>query len=411
MENLFSKKMHSQISFIISAKVSFTGDLFLLPKFSGFHRLVKRRVICILVATTTQQQLFYLTGKYTRQELLEIRLHEQFFCPVCEAPVHLKIGEINIPHFAHKTLSNCQHFSEPESSLHLQGKLLLYQFFNQLNFKAELEKYLSEIRQRADLVVDKKYAIEFQCSTIPVSQLIQRSEGYQQLSMYPIWLKGLKEPCREGVGLLHLKSHEVAMMQKVGQLSYILLFYPPANQFYYYSNLFYVSASRWVGKTKSLPATKQVFPFALPKPLSKDEFNNVLGIFYHAKKQYIRSQLYAGKRVGNLYCRLCYELRLDVTNVPCLFGIPLLGAECFKQPAILWQLQVVEAHEKGIGIDRLIQTGKLTLSNPEKQQQAIELSANYIALYLKYKDKTVDNSNILDIVYDNYCKNVRKLRK
>ncbi|WP_237704139.1 competence protein CoiA [Planococcus donghaensis] len=403
--------MHSQISFIILAKISFIGDLFLLPKCFIFHKLEKRRVICILVATTTRQQLFYLTGEYSRKELLEIRLREKFFCPTCHAPLLLKIGEINIPHFAHKTLSDCQHFSEPESSLHLHGKLLLYQFFHQLNFKAELEKYLSEIRQRADLLIDERYAVEFQCSPLPVSQLLQRSKGYQQLSISPIWLKGLKEPCLEGIGLLHLKVHEVAMMQYAGQLPYILLFCPLDNRFYYYSNLFYVSSSRWVGKTKSLSATKQIFPFALPKPLSKEEFKRVIGIFYHVKKQYIHSQLYAGNRVGNLYCRLCYELRLDVTNVPDLFGIPLLGAECFKQPAVLWQLQVVEAHMRGVSIRRLIYSGRLALNDTKKEQQAITLAEDYIALYLKYKNDTIDNSNILDICYDIYCKNVRKLRK
>ncbi|WP_238323722.1 competence protein CoiA [Planococcus donghaensis] len=368
-------------------------------------------MICILVATTTRQQLFCLTGQYSRKELLEIRLQEQFFCPTCHAPLLLKVGKVNIPHFAHKTLSNCQHFSEPESSLHLHGKLLLYQFFNQLNFKAELEKYLSKVRQRADVLVDERYAIEFQCSPIPVSQLLQRSKGYQQLSISPIWLKGLKEPCLEGIGLLHLKVHEVAMMQYAGQLPYILLFCPPDNRFYYYSNLFYVSSSRWVGKTKSLSATKQIFPFARPKPLSKEEFNLVMGIFYQAKKQYVRSQLYAGNRVGNLYCRLCYELCLDATNPPNLFGVPLVGADCFKQPAVLWQLLVVEAYEKGIGVDWLIQTGKLTLRESEKEQQAITLTADYLTLYLKYKDDALNNSNILDILYDNYCKNVRKLRK
>lgn len=411
MENPCLKKMHSQISYIISAKISYIGDLFLLPKSTVFHKLSERRVIYILVATTAQKKLVYLTGQHTRKELQEIRSNEQFFCPSCQAPLLLKIGEINIPHFAHKTLSDCHHSNEPESSLHLQGKLLLYQFFNRLNFKVELEKYLSEIRQRADLLVDKKYAIEFQCSLIPAQQLIQRSKGYRQLDIYPLWIKGLKEPCCEGIGQLQIKSYEIAMFQQTGNLPYVLLFCPSNNQFYYYSNLFYVSSNRWVGKTKSLSAANQVFPFALPKTLSKDEFNQVMGIFYHAKKKYIRSQLYAGNRVGNLYCRLCYELRLDVANVPGLFGLPLLGGECFKQPAVLWQLQVVEAYEKGIRVDRMIRTGKLTLSDLKKEQQAISLVSDYLALYLKYKDSVLDYSNILDIVYDNYCKNVRKLRK
>lgn len=172
--------------FIISAKTSFPGGFFLLPKSSLFHTLEERRVIYILVALTEQQELFYLTGKHARAELREIRLQKQFFCPSCHTPLLLKIGEVNIPHFAHQTRTACETFSEPESSLHLQGKLLLYQFFSHLNFKVELESYIPQISQRTDLLVNAYFAIEYQCSLIPVSQLKQRSQGYLKMNMQPI---------------------------------------------------------------------------------------------------------------------------------------------------------------------------------------------------------------------------------
>ncbi|WP_261384269.1 competence protein CoiA family protein [Planococcus sp. CPCC 101016] len=368
-------------------------------------------MISIIVAKTKQQELFYLTGKYDREELRKIRLHEQFFCPTCHAPLLMKIGEINIPHFAHKTLSACDKFSEPESSLHLQGKLHLYHFFHQLNFKVELEKYFSMTRQRVDLLVDGHYALEFQCSAIPVLQLNERSNGYRQLNMKPIWLKGLKEPCLEEIGLLHLKSYEIAMRQSQGGVSFILLFYPPGNRFYYHSNLFYISSNRWIGKTKSIQATKQVFPFAVPKQLSKEEFNKVLGIFRHSKRRFIRNQLYTENRVKNTFCRLCYELRLDAANVPDLFGIPWLRAECLKQHPIIWQLQAVVAWEKGISIGALIASGRMTLADPSLADEAEAMVTDYLQLYLSAKEKTLTDSSFLDIVYDNYCKTVRKLRK
>ncbi len=371
----------------------------------------ERRVVIILVAKTMRQKLFYLTNQYSRQELQEIRVYEQFFCPTCQASVRLKIGEINIPHFAHKTLSSCDQFSEPESSLHLHGKLLLHDFFKRLKHTVELEKYLSAIRQRADVFVNERYAIEFQCSTIPVSQLLQRSDGYQRLNVHPIWIKGLKEPVREEIGLLQLQAYEVAMFQQVDHISYLLLFYPPNNQFYYQSNLFYVSGNRWVGKTRSLQAEHQIFPFALPKPLTKDEFKLIVGIFQNLKRQYIRNQLYAGKRIGNSFCRLCYELQLEETNVPAFFGIPLLGSDCMKEPAILWQLQVVWAYEKGIRIETFVASGQVVLTHPEKILQALDVIADYLSFYTAVKDNKKTNANLLDNVYDIYCKSVRKLRK
>ncbi|WP_285228680.1 competence protein CoiA family protein [Planococcus sp. ISL-110] len=371
----------------------------------------KRRVICILVAKTARQEFFYLTGKHTRTELQEIRLREQFFCPSCQAPLLLKIGEINIPHFAHQTLSLCDNFSEPESSLHLQGKLLLYQFFQQLDFKVDLESYIPQIRQRADLLVSGQFAIEFQCSKIPVPQLNQRSEGYRRLNIQPIWIKGLKEPCCEEIGLIRLGTHEVEMRQGADQALFILLFHPLDNRFYYHSNLFYVSSNRWVGKTKSIRARNQIFPFAVPKPLTKEEFNVVLGIFRNVRQRYTRSQLYNENRIKSLYCRLCYELRLDMTNLPAFFGIPILGAECLKQPAVLWQLQAVAAWEKGVSVDTLIASGKLVLSNPAHASQAVALVSEYLAIYMTLKDGSSKDSSLLDIAYDNYCKNLRKLRK
>ncbi|MDQ0429070.1 competence protein CoiA [Planomicrobium stackebrandtii] len=368
-------------------------------------------MIYILVAKTEQQELFYLTGKHTRTELREMRQRKQFFCPSCKAPLRLKIGEINIPHFAHQTRTDCDTFSEPESSLHLQGKLLLYKFFSQLNLKAELESYLPQIRQRADLLVNRHLAIEFQCSTIPVQQLKQRSEGYLKMKLKPVWIKGLKESCPEGISLLGLKTHEIEMRQNVAETFFILLFYPPDNRFYYHSSLFYVSSNRWVGKTKSIEASKQVFPFAIPKLLTKEEFNKVLGIFQNVRQQYIRSQLYNENRIKSLYCRLCYELQLDMANLPAHFGIPLLGAECLKQPAVLWQLQAAAAWEKGISVDGLIASGKLVLSDPSRAPEATEIMSRYLDLYLLLKEGFSKDSSFLEITYDNYCKNLRKLRK
>ncbi|WP_298826744.1 competence protein CoiA family protein [uncultured Planococcus sp.] len=368
-------------------------------------------MIYILVAKTKQQELFYLTGKYARKELLEIRSREQFFCPSCQAPLLLKIGEINIPHFAHKSLSDCDYFSEPESPLHLHGKLLLYHFFQQLDHHVELEKHLSAIRQRADLLVDGRYAIEFQCSTIPATQLNQRSEGYRLLGVNPIWIKGLKQPCREEIGIVHLKSFEIAMRQESGPISFILLFHPPGDRFYYHSNLFYISPNRWAGKTKSIQSTRQVFPFAIPKRLTKEEFRSVMGIFQNVKRRYIRSQLYAENRIKNSFCRLCYELRIDVGNVPDFFGIPMLGAECMKSPAVVWQLQTVAAWEKGISMEVLAASGRVPLTNPGVTGQAASLMTEYLTLYLSFANRDSTDSKVLDSAYDIYCKNLRKLRK
>ena len=62
-----------------------------------------------------------------------------------------------------------QLFAEGESTLHLQGKIQLYEWFKKHGHQVKLEPYLKELSQRPDLLVtiDKEqFAVEFQCSTI-----------------------------------------------------------------------------------------------------------------------------------------------------------------------------------------------------------------------------------------------------
>ena len=118
--------------------------------------------------------------------------HTTFYCLQCREEVILKNGQINIPHFAHRSRSDCvSSFSEGETEDHLNGKLQLFSFFQQKKVQAYLEGYIPSIKQRPDILIkDKKQsiAIEFQCSQIPTSLLIDRSKGYKKQSITPLWI-------------------------------------------------------------------------------------------------------------------------------------------------------------------------------------------------------------------------------
>lgn len=111
------------------------------------------------------------------------RLH----CPGCQSPVLLKAGEQKIAHFAHCKGTTCQTYSEGETVEHLQGKRLLLQFVS----SATIEAYLPELKQRPDLLADKR-ALEFQCSPLPFSRFQERTLGYIQAQYQPIWILGSK---------------------------------------------------------------------------------------------------------------------------------------------------------------------------------------------------------------------------
>ncbi|MFL2020094.1 competence protein CoiA [Weissella hellenica] len=118
---------------------------------------------------------------------------EIYYCPGCKARVQLKKGNINIPHFAHINESNCDVSAEGETVNHLQGKLALFALFIQKYDEVRLEPWLSQIKQRPDLMVRKGmnwFVIEFQCAPISLEKVQARTSGYRQLNYKVIWILG-----------------------------------------------------------------------------------------------------------------------------------------------------------------------------------------------------------------------------
>ena len=90
----------------------------------------------ILVAVTEEKMVVYLNESPNLEALRAMRKYSKFYCPDCSSQMVLKIGEVKIPHFAHKNLSDCG-TSEGESALHIQGKILLHQSVEELKTDSE----------------------------------------------------------------------------------------------------------------------------------------------------------------------------------------------------------------------------------------------------------------------------------
>ena len=113
---------------------------------------------------------------------------KKYYCPICKEELILKRGNVNSPHFAHFKNSQCVIAMEDgESNEHLMGKEQLLNFIDKRN--THVEKYLSEINQRPDLMY-RNIAFEFQCSPISVKRLEERIEGYRKLHMKSLWILG-----------------------------------------------------------------------------------------------------------------------------------------------------------------------------------------------------------------------------
>ncbi|MFK3937273.1 competence protein CoiA [Alkalihalobacillus sp. NPDC078783] len=134
-----------------------------------------------------------MADKWFEKELKDLRSKQQFVCPACDARVTLKLGSKRQWHFAHYKHTTCRLSLEPESPYHLSGKLRLYNWLIKQNIPVSLEVYLPLIQQRPDLlckVGNQLIAIEFQCSSLSEERYQERTRGYQQIGITPIWVIG-----------------------------------------------------------------------------------------------------------------------------------------------------------------------------------------------------------------------------
>lgn len=114
-----------------------------------------------------------------------------FSCPACSSMVRLKKGRVIRPHFAHVHLQDCHFFHEQESREHLELKARLYQALVKQE-EVQVEVYLPQLNQVADLLVNHHLALEVQCSQLSVERLRERTLAYQRNGYQVRWLLGEK---------------------------------------------------------------------------------------------------------------------------------------------------------------------------------------------------------------------------
>ena len=116
---------------------------------------------------------------------------QDYYCPACGTSVRLRKGKNLRTHFAHVSLNQCDFYYENESLEHLENKVALFNWALK-NDKAELEYPIPDLKQIADVLVNKQLAIEIQCSPLSSKLLQERSYGYRSLGIQVLWLLGEK---------------------------------------------------------------------------------------------------------------------------------------------------------------------------------------------------------------------------
>ena len=133
---------------------------------------------------------------------LEDELVKQaYYCPACGTSVRMRKGKNVRRHFAHESLKKCDFFHENEGPEHLENKKRLF-YWARKNAKVEMECLIPELKQIADIFINKQLALEIQCSPISCDLLRDRSNGYQSLGIQVLWLLGEKLWLRERLSKL-----------------------------------------------------------------------------------------------------------------------------------------------------------------------------------------------------------------
>ena len=275
-----------------------------------------------------------------KEQLREWRQSTKFFCPQCDNPVQLKVGDIVIPHFAHEKEESCSAlFSEGESQEHLEGKRQLYEFFREKVDDVALEPYFKLLSQRPDLLVTTRsnhVPIEFQCSTIPVHKIESRTRGYLSAGMKPIWI--MHTPAQfstlpQGVGVFDFsKFHESFFTYESPEGTVFLTYNPQSEQFHYFSSLIHIVGKRYVGIHRTLPISMQVFPFARPKTPSDEELRQYVTIYLSGRTNFLKSRVLLNRKgINDPFLRSCYDLRMLPMDLPLWIGLPVPFSNSFRR--------------------------------------------------------------------------------
>ncbi|MFJ7950863.1 competence protein CoiA [Lysinibacillus sp. NPDC096418] len=298
----------------------------------------------MLIALTEHSQRF-ISYEYTREALQKYREKGTFYCPQCHQPVRLKIGTINIPHFAHITNQSCDRlFAEGESVLHLKGKVQLFEWLKKLGHIVELEPYLVKLAQRPDMLLtvqERLIAFEYQCSAISYEKWRLRTDGYEKERIEALWL--FQTPPKKSVTPGVQKVSIAPIMQQVmihssQGLPYLITYDANSSQFIYWSNLLHLQGHTFIAKVQCLPIEMQRYPLYEPKPLSRDDFKRYWQLYKKTGEQYMYQRLLRSKNgVQDPFLRSCYEMRFALESMPSYVGLPVKNIEAIPCFSVEWQ--------------------------------------------------------------------------
>ncbi len=302
-------------------------------------------MIIALDQSENQINLFEMKSSY---DSFEVKKLGPFKCPICKKQVLLKSGLKRRAHFAHISVTECEN-ARKESKEHYDGKYDLYEYFKSKGGRVYIEKYLHSIHQRPDILVEANknvICIEYQCSIIPLQQIIDRTKSYHDISLKVLWILGMSMHLPKSKFTYSLNSLAIYCL---GNSKYsTLCFYDPSKRlFFKLSSLIGFSPTIFVGMKTSYKI-ENCNPSQLISQVKIDK-NDFVTTWCALKKSYRKKQHLYFK--GSFYPLKEHLYTLKIDYLPAVIGVPLECNYLLNEHCIVWQgiFYLNFIHSKKIG--------------------------------------------------------------
>ncbi|WP_170289643.1 competence protein CoiA [Cytobacillus depressus] len=368
----------------------------------------------MLVSKTKQGNLLNVTGIRNLDYLRAMRRTESFFCPECDERVILKVGTKKMPHFAHQKGSACSESYERESEYHLKGKIALFEWLQEQGVESSLESFDKKIAQRPDIGFNfegARYAIEYQCSSIPEELFIKRTENYFNANITPIWImagKNIKRPTNNRVAL---SKFDFLFLANSHSGMSIPSYCPIMNTLIIVQRILPVSVKNSLAHFSIKSLTKaSITDLIRPTPNRPNQLNDWLKEIRRAKN--ITIPYYQSTQ--NKFLQELYSHSIIPSMLPPEIGLPVAHAHFIETPALEWQSYLLIDllnRSQPIPIDKIIYAFKRRVGRNEIKLRNLPLARRGNALLaVKAYMKLLVKLNIFQAVSQTHIKRINPIR-
>lgn len=297
----------------------------------------------MFVARTACGRLFSLYGRTDRSRLIQLRQNTRFFCPACGQAVHMKLGWQTAWHFAHEAHRVCPGLAERESAYHLEGKRQLYGWFRKRDYATVLEPYFPDINRRPDLFVPrKKWAVEYQCSPLPLNDFVARTKSFLNAGCIPLWILGGNRLKPAGPRRFRVTATEWPALfdgEAFRDNPHLFFYCAEQQKFARLAHLMPLSATSVYAALQYVAPSELSFNRFFSPPPAHFRFPNASD-WYQIKKKWRQWAPRSTDPISPFVRQILARHNLALSQFPPFCGIPTRYAFWIETPLYLWQSAV-----------------------------------------------------------------------